>query len=86
VTRDELDALTERLREHPGGVPRAVAQAMTAVDAYLTLAEAHPQDPVLQYEHGRILELWETLQDALAALSDRPHTLAGPQLRLAQAA
>ena len=71
MTRDELDALTTRLREH-GTVPRGVETALRAVDAYLTLAEHHPDAAALTYDHHRALELWHALQDTAAALAAHP--------------
>lgn len=71
MTRDELNALTALLRGH-GTVPHSVDQALKAVDAYLALAERHPDTPALTYEHRRALELWHSLQDTAAALTAPP--------------
>ncbi|WP_152627855.1 hypothetical protein [Streptacidiphilus neutrinimicus] len=68
MTRDELNALASRLREH-GTVPHAVDQALKAVDAYLALADRHPDAPALTFERRRALELWRALQDTAAALA-----------------
>ncbi|WP_042373879.1 hypothetical protein [Streptacidiphilus neutrinimicus] len=70
MTRDELDALAAALRGH-GTLPRSVDQALQAVEAYLTLAEAGPDAPALRYERGRALDLWQALQDTAAALALR---------------
>ncbi|WP_042391081.1 hypothetical protein [Streptacidiphilus melanogenes] len=73
MTRDELDALATALRGH-GSMSRSVDQALKAVDAYLTLAEGHPDATALTYERGRALDLWHALQDTAAALALRPDT------------
>ncbi|WP_037606767.1 hypothetical protein [Streptacidiphilus rugosus] len=70
MTREELNALAALLREH-GTMPRSAEQALKAVDAYLTLAEGHPDAAALTSEHSRALDLWHALQDA-AALTLRP--------------
>ncbi|WP_042381877.1 hypothetical protein [Streptacidiphilus melanogenes] len=72
MTRDELDALTARLRERPGGVPRAVEQALKAVDAYLSLTEGDPGRTGLECEHAMALELWHTVQEATVASTGHP--------------
>ncbi|WP_152627585.1 hypothetical protein [Streptacidiphilus melanogenes] len=71
MTRDELNALTALLRRY-GNAPRSVDQALEAIDAYLTLAESHPDAAALTYEHGHALDLWHALQDTAAALALRP--------------
>ncbi|WP_042366378.1 hypothetical protein [Streptacidiphilus neutrinimicus] len=69
MTRDELNALAARLHAHPGGVPRAVEQALTALDAYVALAESHPEDAGLAMERSRVADLWDALQAAALAYS-----------------
>ncbi|WP_042367206.1 hypothetical protein [Streptacidiphilus neutrinimicus] len=69
MTRNELDALAARLRAHPGGVPRAVEQALRALDGYLALAEANPEHEGLRQERPRALDLWTALHDAAAAVT-----------------
>ncbi|WP_370124757.1 STAS domain-containing protein [Streptacidiphilus sp. MAP12-33] len=49
-----------------------VERAVLGLDAYLHMAEEHPELPSLRSEEQRVLALWQELQDIAAEWDDHP--------------
>ncbi|SEK47528.1 STAS domain-containing protein [Streptacidiphilus jiangxiensis] len=49
-----------------------VERALLGVDAYLQMAEEHPELPSLLVEEQRVLALWQDLQDIASEWADHP--------------